>query len=389
MNGALLLAVASVLTGILNYASQVHAATVLDAGAFGAFSTWFSRVTLFGAVSTVLQFASLEIAVPLPRVHGALRLSSVASAAVVIALVASPSRFGPTALGVVTVVGSLVFYAWVGQFQRRLWLGAVGAAVLAMAAFRFGLPFMVDASSRGPWFFVAQASAALVGTTVLTLATMAGPRTEMAPRVHPRLAVGSRVLRPLILAGALVAFPVLDVLGISSVRSAEEVGAFARVALGSRIVLFGGAAVLQALYPHEVREAEAPGTAPRMVLLVLRRLPLLTLVGAPLFALLIDHGLLHLEGSERRWLYASCISAGLLVAILGKVQVFGAELRMGWMGASVGGVIVARAIALTVAHVAGGAFLDRYVSLAVVGDVCVLGIAQWSDVRARRGPTLG
>lgn len=385
MRGAVLLALASLMSGGLNFACQAHAAAVLDASAFGAFSAWFSRVTLFGTLATVLQFASLEVEIGPSRLTAGLRVVAVVSSTLIGLTLALRSRFDATLLGVISVGGSLCFSAVVGQLQRRLSLGAVGTATLVMSAFRFALPYLVVASARGPWFFLAQALAAPVGTVILALATGLRAIGPVVPYPRGVTAVGARLVRPVVLSAGLVAFPVLDVLCVSAMCDAEEVGHFARVALASRVVVFGGAALLQALYPHELAEARTKGTAPRLLLLALRTIPLVTLGAAPLFAMIADHLVLHADGSERVWLHLTCISAGLLVVLLSKVQSLGATLRLYRMAWVVVGVIVAHGAALVLAR----GSIDRYVALAVMGDVGVLALTWLTDYGSRGRRTLG
>jgi hypothetical protein len=375
VRSALALAVASLAAGLLNYLFQVHGAAVLDATAFGLLSAWLAQVTLASAITTVVQFVSLDAPLARARFDRLLRWTGVASLLVLAALVAYGRQTTPLALGVSTFVASALLYAVVGQLQARLRLADVAATFLATAGFRFALPFAWAAGVRAPSFYVAHAAAALAGVvaaaalvTLRPLATTEPATAAPLPERGRRLRLG----RPVLLAFATVLFPFVDVLAISSTHDAATTGAFSRIALAARIVFFGGAAVLQILLAHHLHAAKSGDDLPAFVVRVERWATPALLVGAAVLAAGLDVAILHPSGGERVWLFASCLEAAVLVAILGHVQRLAAYGELARAVACVAGVVVTSAVAAGVAALGGAGSVSRYAVCALAGDLLVL-----------------
>lgn len=386
MRSALALAVASLAAGLLNYLFQVHGAAVLDATAFGLLSAWLAQVTLATAITTVVQFVSLDAPLARARFDRLLRGAGVASLLVLAALVAYGRQATPLALGASTFVASALLYAVVGQLQARLRLADVAAAFLATAGFRFALPFAWPADARAPSFYVSHASAALAGVVVAAALVTLRPLATTEPATTaplPEREGGLRLGRPVLLAFATVIFPFVDVLAISSTHDAATTGAFSRIALAARIVFFGGAAVLQILLAHHLHAAKSGDDLPAFVVRVERWATPALLAGAAVLAAVVDVAILHPSGKEHVWLFASCLEAAVLVAILGHVQRLAAYGELARAVACVAGVVVTSAIAAGLAALGGPGSVSRYAVCALAGDLLVLLLSRSKQANSR------
>ena len=387
MRSALALAVASLVAGLLNYLFQVHGAAVLDATAFGLLSAWLAQVTLASAITTVVQFVSLDAPLARARFDRLLRWAGVASLVVLAAHVAYGRQASLLALGASTFVASALLYAVVGQLQARLRLGDVAAALLATAAFRFALPFGWPADVRARSFYVSHAAAALAGVVVASVLVTLRPLATTEPAVAavppPEREGGLRLGRPVLLAFATVVFPFVDVLAISSTHDAATTGAFSRIALAARIVFFGGAAVLQILLAHHLHAAKSGDELPAFVVRVERWATPALLAGAAGLAAVLDVAILHPSGGEQVWLFASCLEAAVLVAILGEVQRLAAYGHLARAAACVAGVVVTSAIAAGLAALGGPGSVLRYAVCALAGDLLVLLFSRSKQANSR------
>lgn len=381
---ALAITAASIAAGVLNYSFQVHAATVLDEAAFGLLSAWLARVGVVGAIATVVQFLSLDFALEDRRFRGLLRLVGGLACAVLAAHLLFGNSFSKTLLGVSTVTSGVVLYAVVGQLQARLRLGLVAGSLFVVTALRFALPFVWSDAARAQGFYVAQAaagSAGLVAAAVLIGGARRSEEAEAAPPIEAdrRLRLG----RPLLLAIATVLFPLLDVLVVSSTQDATTTGAYSRIQLASRVVFFAGAAALQLLLPHELHAAKHRSALPLFAARLQRGLAPGIIALAIALAAVLDLFVLHPQGEARIWLYASCVSTALLVAVLGHVNAFAAEDRLGIAAATVAGVIVTSAAGAIVALSRGAQPVSTYVVAVLAGDALVLAGARLVQMRSR------
>ncbi len=393
---ALAITAASIAAGVLNYAFQVHAATALDEAAFGLLSAWLAQVGVVGAAATVVQFLSLDFAMDDRRFTSLLRLAGGLAFTVLVAHLAFGNALSKVLLGVSTVTAGVVLYAVVGQLQARLRLGLVAASLFVVTALRFALPFVWPAAARAQGFYVAQAAAGFAGlaaaAVLFAVARRAGPSraevdADMAAPVEAdrRLRLG----RPLLLAIATVLFPLLDVLVISSTQNAATTGAFSRIQLASRVVFFAGAAALQLLLPHELHAAKHRTALPIFAARLQRSLAPGMIALALGLAAALDLFVLHPHGEARTWLYASCLSTALLVAILGHVNAFAAEERLGAAAATVAGVIVLTAAGALVALLRGAQPVSTYVVAVLAGDAVVLACARGVQMRSRPASAQG
>jgi hypothetical protein len=385
---ALAFTVANFAGAALNYLFQVHAAAVLDAPSFGLLSAWLARVTVIGAVATLIQFVSLEYRLSDARFGALLRATGILSVAIVGVHLVAGTRAPLLVLGAAAVIGGILLYAVVGQLQARLHLGVIAVSLLASSALRFALPFAWARDVRAPAFYVAHSAASFAGVAAVAMVVALRPARAAAmaapdgPTVERRLRLG----RPALLAFATVLFPLLDVLVVSSTQDAATTGAFSRVALAARIVFFAGAAALQILLPHQMHAASTGEPLPGFALRIERWLTSVVLAGALMLAALLDRVVMHTEGEERTWLFASCLAAALLVSILGYVNRFAAEGRLRTAAACVAGVVVSSGAAAALAALSGAnAPVTRYVAAALLGDAVVLLVARAAQNRARAG----
>ena len=387
---ALALALASLVAGALNYLYQVHAASVLDASAFGLLSAWLARVTLLGTGATVVQFLSLDHALDDRRFVGALRALGVLSIVVVVIQLVLGTRLSTTLLGATAIGSGVVLYAVIGQLQARLRLGVVAAVGVATAGARFALPFAWPREGRASAFYVAQATAFFVGLLVAAAfvsgkrgPSLPGAPSEASAPTRPRRA---RLARPVLLESATVLFPLIDVLVISSFQDAATTGAFSRVTLASRLVFFAGAAALQILLPHELHAAASGRPLPPFPARLQRWIMPAGIGGALVLAVAVDVLVLHPVPAQRPWLYASCLAASFLVAILGHVNQLAARDRLEPAAAIVGAVVVTSGAAAALAA-SGGEPVTRYTLVVLAGDALVLLFSAVATRRARAATT--
>jgi hypothetical protein len=385
---ALALTVANLAAGILNYLFLVHAAAVLDAAAFGLLSAWLARVTLLGVIATVVQFLSLDSRLDEQRWTKVLRASGAVSLLLVVVHVVAGPRAPFAVLGASSVIGGILLYAVIGQLQARLLLGVMAASVLGMTALRFALPFAWPREGRAPAFYVAHAAAAFAGIAtaalVVTLRRASASTAALAPPAADRRV---RLGRPVLLAFATVLFPLLDVLVVSAAQDAATTGAFSRVGLAARIVFFGGAAALQVLLPHQLHAAATGEAMPVFVQRLERWLTPMMLGGALVLALLV-HLVLRPSGEERTWLFATCLAAALLVAILGHVNRLAARGSLRMATLCVAGVVLTSALAAALALLGGPEPVTRYSLGVLAGDALVLLAAAAAQMRSRLGSGL-
>jgi hypothetical protein len=381
---ALALTGASIAASALNYLYQVHAAAVLDATAFGLLSTWLARVTVVGAIATVVQFLSLDFALADRRFAGLLRSAGIAAVGIAGVHLYFGGRIAPPLLAVSAVLSGTVLYAVIGQLQARLQLGVVAAAVVAAAAVRFGLPFAWPRDARASAFYVSHTAAAFAGIAAAAgVVTLRRSRAEVAPAEAPPKERRLRLVRPILLAFVTVLFPVIDVLVVSATQDAATTGAFSRIALASRIVFFGGAVAVQVLLPHELHAAASGKPLPRFAVLLQQWLTPGVLAGAIVLAALLDRFVLQPQGEERTWLYASCLAAALLVAVLGQVNRLSAADRLGAAASIVAGVLLSSGAAAGLAAFSTDQPVTRYTVGVLVGDALVLLVARFAPNRAR------
>lgn len=361
------LTAASIAAGVLNYLFQVHAAAVLDPAAFGLLSAWLAEVTLVSSIASLVQYISLDF-----RIEG-FRKSLVRAGAVsalLLLLLVAVGRSAPVlGLGATSVAGAIALHAVIGQLQARLRLGVVATSVLVTATVRFGLPFATT-------FYVAHAAAALAGvaTAAVLVSTRPGEVVEGAAPESPAPARRLRLGRPVLLAFSVVLLPQLDVLVLARLQDPATLGAYSRVALAARIVFFGGAAVLQTVLPHQVHAAERKERLPSFVAHVQRWLGVVLVAGAVALAGMATL-VLHPKGEERTWLFGSCVSAALLVALLGHVQRFAAHRRLATAAGCLVGALVASGVAAGISALSTPPDVTRFVLAALAGDAIVLVVA--------------
>jgi hypothetical protein len=385
VRSAFALAVASLVAGLLNYAFQVHGAAVLDAAAFGLLSAWLAQVTLASAITTVVQYVSLDAPLAAPRFARFTALAGTASLAILVGHVALGARLSPLVLGASTFVSSALLYAVVGQLQGRLRLADVAAAFLATGAFRFALPFAWAPAERARWFYVAHAAAAFAGVAAAALLVVLRPRASEEGAAPGKGAGGLQLGRPVLLAFAAVFFPFVDVLAISSTHDAATTGAFSRIALAARIVFFGGAALLQISLAHHLHSAKTGDELPAFVVRLERWSTLTLVAGSAVLAALLDVTVLHPHGDERVWLFASCLEAAVLVSILGHVQRLAAYGALRQAFACVAGVVVISAVAAALGALGGPPSVSRYALAALSGGTLVLLYARSKQANSRSG----
>jgi len=303
------------------------------------------------------------------------------------------ARLSTTLLGATAIGSGTILYAVIGQLQARLRLGVVAAVGVATAGARFALPFAWPREGRTGAFYVAQATAFFVGLLVAA-AFVRGPRgpslagapnEASAPATRRR----ARLARPVLLASATVLFPLIDVLVISSFQDAATTGAFSRITLASRLVFFAGAAALQILLPHELHAAATGRPLPPFPARLQRWIMPGGIGGALVLAVAVDALVLHPVSGERPWLYASCLAAAFLVAILGHVNQLAARDRLEPAAAIVGAVVVTSgaAAALAAAGGAGPGAVTRYTLAVLAGDAIVLLLSAVAARRARAPTT--
>jgi hypothetical protein len=273
-------------------------------------------------------------------------------------------------LGVLSVVGACALAVLVGQLQGRLRLGRVAAVLVVTGLTRFGYPFAWPAASRDHAFYLAHALAAFAGIFLAGIfgaldgtPAAAAPPPPGAPPARS-LAIG----RSIVLAVAGMLLPSIDVLAVSWTHDAATTGAFSKIALVSRVVFFGGAAVVQMLLPYEVRRVKAgeplPAFATRVQRLLAPAMVAFALGSSVLGDLLVFRSM---TADERVWLHASCLSAGLLVVAFGVVQRLATSQRLRAAALCVAGLGAASALAAL-----GSSTVTRYVVIAPVGYAIVL-----------------
>jgi hypothetical protein len=260
-----------------------------------------------------------------------------------------------------------------------------------MYVLRFAFPFAWSPAARLPAFYVAHAMTAYAGIVVAAVLFVARPTAPAAVSVAPPSSVpaGSEAIsrkpervtlgRPVLLATATLLFPLVDVLVISTTHDAATTGAFSRVALASRIVFFGGAALLPVLLPHQLHAAKTGAPLPAFVVSLERWLTPSLVAAALALAVVSDRVVLRPSGDERAWLFATCLSAALLIALLVHVQRLAARGELRAATACVGGVVVTRALAAGFAALVGAvgyAGVTRYALVVVAGDALVLLLAR-------------
>ena len=160
---ALAITAASISAGVLNYLFQVHAATALDAAAFGMFSAWLARVGAIGAAATVVQFLSLDFELADRRFRSLLRLVGGLAFAVLAVHLVFGDALSRSLLGVSVVASGIVLYAVVGQLQARLRLGLVAASLFVVTALRFAIPFLWPNGTRAQGFTSPRRPPSLLG----------------------------------------------------------------------------------------------------------------------------------------------------------------------------------------------------------------------------------
>lgn len=356
------LTLANVAAGVLNYLFQVHAAVALDAAAFGALSVWLAQVAFASSIASVVQFLSLDFRSD--RFEQLLRPVALVSIAAIVAQVAGGRSLGTFTLGVITVAGTIVFFAVIGQLQGRLRLGDAGVAVFVASLARFVLPFGIVS------FYVAQAIAAFAGVAAVGALSLRG-RQARPTTSEPRSGLGARLTRSVLLAFATVVFPQLDVLVLSWRVDETTLGLFSRLALAARIVFFAGAAVLPVLLSHHLRAAETGTEPPSFVRLAQRWLPPTAVIGSVVVAFLSNAAVLHEHGDRATWLYLACVSAALLVSILIQVQRLAARTEITRAAACIAGVLLASVLAATLFP----GNVTRYVLVTCAGNALVLVVA--------------
>lgn len=385
---ALALTVASFGGAAFNYLFQVHAAAVLDAAAFGELSAWLAWVTLAGLVATVVQFVSLDHRLADAQWQLLVRGAGVVSFALVVGQLVLGARTPRVVLGGSAIAAGILLYAIVGQLQARLELGIMALSVMVSTGARFALPFAWARDAREPWFYVAHAGASFAAVAAVALVAArggggGGEREHERGREDAGASARWRLRRPILLAFATVLFPIVDVLVVSSTQDAVTTGAFSRLALAARVVFFSGTAALQILLPHQLRAATTGETPPWYVMQLQRWLTPAAIAGAAVLALLLDRVILRPQGAEQVWLWASCFSSALLVALLGHVNRFAARSELGLAAACVAGVVATRMVAAGLAGFAAHTPVTRYVLVAVAGDALVLVGAAAAQLRSR------
>jgi hypothetical protein len=186
-----------------------------------------------------------------------------------------------------------------------------------------------------------------------------------------------------LLAVAGMLLPSIDVLAVSFAHGAATTGAYSRIALVSRVVFFGGAALVQMLLPYEVRRVKAgeplPEFAARAKRLLAPVMLALALAGSTLGELLVFRAM---TGDERVWLHASCLSAGLLVVALGVVQRLATSERLRAAASCVACLAAVSGLAAVASSSVTRYVVAAPVGYAVVLAACVLGARS----RFRQGP---
>lgn len=382
---ALALTAASFGGAAFNYLFQVHAAAVLDAAAFGALSAWLAWVTLASVIATLVQFLSLDHRLDDVRFRSLVRGAGIASLVVFLGHLVLGGRLPQSVLGLLSIAGGVALCAVVGQLQARLELGTIALSVVVTSGVRFGLPCAYPRGAREPGFYLGHASATFAAVAVVALALRMMARGEQVSEERVATALPRvehvRLVRPFLLAFATVLFPIVDVLIVASTHDRATTGAFSRISLAARVVFFFGAAALQVLLPHQLRASETGDPLPWYATQLERWLTPATVGGAAAFALLLDRLVIHPHGEEQTWLFASCLSSALLVSLLGEVNRFATRERLPSAAACVAGVVLTRAVAAGLAHLAEHASVSRYVLGALAGDAVVLAAA--SVARAR------
>lgn len=392
---ALTFAIASVAAGLLNYSFQVHGAAVLDAAAFGRMSEWLAEVSVLSAIAPVAQFASLEVRAPRSRLSAALAVVGLASVVIVAAHILAGYGAPRVVLGASSVVGAIVLYAVIGQLQARLRLAEVAAAIFATAALRASLPFAWPREVREGGFLVAHAAATFAGIVVaaaLGRRFLRAHASEVeAPPLVPAVPPSSserwrlHLLRPALLAFATVAFPFRDVLVLSWANDAATTGQFSRAALAARIVFFAGAAPIQVILSHQRVSAETGQPGPPFVRLAERWLAPSVIVGSLLLAAGVDMALLHTHGEERVWLFASCLDAAVLIALVAELQRLAAHRRLGAVAIAIGLAIASSAVGAAAATLGSSSDerVSRYLLAAIGLDAIAFVVARAQQPRSR------
>jgi hypothetical protein len=377
-------AAANLGVGALNYLFQVHAVAVLPPAAFGALASWLAGVTVVSSVAAVLQLLSLESSMSARRLRATSR-AAVLVAALVLVVHGVAWRGSPRSwLGALSVGGACALAVVVGQLQGRLRLGRVAAVLVVTGLARFAYPFAWPAASREHAFYIAHALACFAG---LVLAGLFGAAELARGAVDPRPAGSTSsspgVRRSILLAVAGMLLPSIDVLAVSFAHGAATTGAYSRIALVSRVVFFGGAALVQMLLPYEVRRVKAgeplPEFAARAKRLLAPVMLALALAGSTLGELLVFRAM---TGDERVWLHASCLSAGLLVVALGVVQRLATSERLRAAASCVACLAAVSGLAAVASSSVTRYVVAAPVGYAVVLAACVLGARS----RFRQGP---
>ncbi len=353
LRSSMLLLIANLAAGAVNYLYQIKAAAGLNAVDYGALSLWLAYVGLGLALGAAAQILSNFL--PLPRS----RLGATGTLATLLGIFASAYLFmGPLSraapgwdLAILTVTVGATFNFLQGQLQGQglfSWLAFTG---LVQSLIRI---FLIRSGGDLSWFAIAttlslSGTVAVQGVCLLSARASGKWSSHIASPAGRKL--GAEVAGACILALSIALIPQMDLLNLKWAQDAEALGKFARASLFAKAVFFGALTLLQITLPFHIRRLRGSLTpeAHHQV----KRLEILGLgicfIGslslywiAPWFTARF----LGFDLSEQRsWVVLSCLAMTVLYSNLQKIQLRCAEGQ--WKMAAIRLGALALAMALT------------------------------------------
>jgi len=356
----------------MHYLYQVIGARRLSAVEYGELNAWMAYLSLCLAAGTVLQFVSNFKVLTDRGFRTLATLSSAAAVLVGVLILSGVIPVTPLVAGITTIALSLPFYTLIGQFQARQAFVAMGFGLFVLALTKLSLLFL-PVMATAEQFYAAFPLATGMATVVLGIFTLTTVGRAAAEKKRPsdlRTALPGSV----VLAVAMALLPQLDILNLTRLCDAEELGRFARVSLFSKAVFFGAITLLQISLPFHVAatspEARRLDGFRRVVLL--ERTGLAACVfGSVVLAWISPIISLRFLGFDlsgmQSWVLLSCLS---LTALYGHLQRLQTRVARGeWRQAAAG--LAAVGAITPIAWIAAPASVPVYLQLALASYLAV------------------
>jgi O-antigen/teichoic acid export membrane protein len=328
IRSSLLLLIANLLSGGLNYFYQLRGAALLPAEEYGRLNVWMAYVSLLLTVGAVAQIAGNFF----PLSSRGLRRAGAGFGLISLMTLACSGWLlahfpGPFATGALAILTGLGFFYLLGQAQVRMRFTLMGIALILTTGAKVAVTFLPQRLEAFYLAFPISYAAAACFLGLCGVLERDGPLKE---EKRSREGIRNGLICAAVLALATNLIPQIDLLNLKLSQTDLILGLFTRSALFAKAIFFAAMTLIQVTLPYHLQSRKGEADLSQFARIrLLERLGLGACVAGSLvltaLAPWVSRRFLGYDlGPYQLWVLLSCLSLTALYGQLQTIQIFSA-----------------------------------------------------------------